>query len=109
MSRSGSAYASWFPGGGSGGSSTGSGLLLAPGVCGQAGGPVAGQTSWTPAAGVLVGATLVNVIIINNSIETNVTSSPYNSFSFNSGAGSVDRAPVQFVNGDTIIVLYKPA
>lgn len=93
-------------GGGGGGSQ---GLLLVTGVCGEDGGPAAGETVWVPDAAVLVGATLVNFIIVNNNIEMSVPLSPYNNFSFNDVFGSIDRSPNQYALGDTVIVPYKPA
>lgn len=92
---------------GSGGGSLN--LRWVAGVCGQSGGPVAGQTTWIPDGGVLQGATSAYVSIVNNSPEMNVLNSPYNNFSLDNVAGSIDRAPNQWATGDTIILFYTPA
>lgn len=98
----------WLPNGGTGGGGSGTGdIKMYSGVCGDAGGPTNGATSWTPAGAILVGATQVLVIIVNGVPEVSVGAAP--AFSHNSGAGSISRAPNTFITGDTIIGWYKPA
>lgn len=92
---------------GSGGSSGSTGGKWVTGTCGQAGGPAVGATSWTPAGAVLVGATAIDNITVNNANESSKGAAPQ--FTADNVAGSIDRAPNQFVANDVITVYYIPA
>lgn len=94
--------------GGNGGSGSSTGNLREfSGVCGEAGGPVAGQTSWTPASNLLVGASNVKVIIVQRVPEVSIGPSP--DFTFDDVTGTIDRAPATWQTNDSVIGWYTPA
>jgi len=53
---------------------------------------------------VLIGATEMNFIIVNKTIEF-----IDEDYTFNSGTGEIDRSPNQWFAGDKMVTPYKPA
>lgn len=94
-------------GGGSGGGGGGTGdIKMILGFCGRlANSPQEGLTTWSPAE--LIGASQVWVIAVNLVLEFSVGDTP--GFTFTSLTGTIDRAPNEWVDGDVIVVWYKPA
>lgn len=88
--------------GGAGGGGGGGTLNWVSGVCGQAGGPVAGGNTWTPAANVLNGKTSY-MIVVNEVPEFSIGAAP----AFSLAAATITRNFGNWVAGDTVVAFYQ--
>lgn len=110
IGKGGGSYAGWTGSGAGSGSGGGGDTDQFSGVVGQAGGPVAGASTWIP-GGVgseeLIGATELNTMQVDKVNLTSLGAAP--DFTLNNVTGEINISPSVWVAGAVVNGWYKPA